>query len=252
MKPKITYFGRGSNDLQLLVKWEKVEGATSYRVAIYNYTYKKWYYYDTTKTELIVDTVKGGREYACRVKAFIDTGYTAKEDQSKYTTPKEKPIKFTFPTKFIAITETFKSSHLGLDFGWNRNYGGANADIYSVFTGKVVWIGRFGTAGNMVKVRYDDKINNCTWYAQYKHLSIFSVKIGQIVKQGQKIGEMGNTGGNYGNHLHFDLVKCPYGYNYSQSTATRKKYSVSPIRYLHKTKSNIVAESSKKYKMLEV
>ncbi len=41
----------------------------------------------------------------------------------------------------------------------------------------------------------------------YGHLSEFSVKTGDRVKQGQKIGEMGNTGMSTGSHLHFAIYK---------------------------------------------
>lgn len=43
--------------------------------------------------------------------------------------------------------------------------------------------------------------------AKYGHLeSLPDLKVGQIVKRGEKIGRMGNTGKSTGVHLHFDLI----------------------------------------------
>ena len=55
---------------------------------------------------------------------------------------------------------------------------------------------------------------NCTvlnhgdgYYTLYGHQSSFSVKKGQKVSAGQRIGAVGNTGASFGNHLHFEVRK---------------------------------------------
>ena len=54
--------------------------------------------------------------------------------------------------------------------------------------------------GNAVKLRHANG-----WYTLYAHMDYISVENGQMVKKGQKIGYMGNTGNSYGAHLHFEV-----------------------------------------------
>ncbi|MFD8256927.1 M23 family metallopeptidase, partial [Streptomyces werraensis] len=61
--------------------------------------------------------------------------------------------------------------------------------------------------GNAIVIKHGNKT-----YSQYAHLSSVHVKVGQVVKTGQKIASSGNTGNSSGPHLHFEIRTTPnYG-----------------------------------------
>ncbi len=159
---------------------------------------------------------------------------------------------FCYPVNYIAISEPFSPpGHYGTDFGWNRSFGGPEQSIIASFEGVVDMAGYYeGGAGNMIRIYSDDEENNCRWYAIYKHLSKTDVSKGSKVSLGDIIGNMGSTGDSTGNHLHFDLIKAPYGYEYTQTSQNRAKYSVDPINYLYAYPHQTVGdETDRKYEI---
>lgn len=91
--------------------------------------------------------------------------------------------------------ETITSSfHTGIDYGTP-----IGTNILASADGTVCFAGWDKTGyGNFVILNHG---NVATAYA---HLSVVSVALGQKVKQGEKIGESGNTGNSTGPHLHFE------------------------------------------------
>lgn len=59
-----------------------------------------------------------------------------------------------------------------------------------------------GAGGNMVAIRHDNG-----WETRYAHmLSSSPLSVGQRVKLGQQVGQVGRSGAATGNHLHFELL----------------------------------------------
>ncbi|MFD5596617.1 transglycosylase family protein [Streptomyces griseorubiginosus] len=92
-----------------------------------------------------------------------------------------------------------KGYHTGVDFAVPTG-----TTVKAVAAGKVVASGWGGSFGYQVVIRHGDGR-----YTQYAHLSAISVKAGQTVGAGQRIGRSGSTGNSTGPHLHFEVRSAP-------------------------------------------
>ena len=92
-----------------------------------------------------------------------------------------------------------KGYHTGIDFPVPTG-----TSVKSVAAGSVVSAGWGGSFGYQVVVRHADGR-----YSQYAHLSAISVRDGQSVSAGQRIGRSGSTGNSSGPHLHFEVRTGP-------------------------------------------
>ncbi|MEU6547247.1 transglycosylase family protein [Streptomyces sp. NPDC046859] len=92
-----------------------------------------------------------------------------------------------------------KGYHTGVDFPVPTG-----TSVRSVGSGTVVGAGWEGSFGYQVVIRHADGR-----YTQYAHLSAISVKDGQSVGAGQRIGRSGSTGNSTGPHLHFEVRTGP-------------------------------------------
>jgi murein DD-endopeptidase MepM/ murein hydrolase activator NlpD len=86
--------------------------------------------------------------------------------------------------------------HKGIDIA-----GPIGTPINAAADGTVVFAGwSSGGYGNLVEVRHNDGTTT-----RYGHNSRLSVNVGQSVRQGQQVAEMGSTGHSTGSHLHFEI-----------------------------------------------
>jgi murein DD-endopeptidase MepM/ murein hydrolase activator NlpD len=87
--------------------------------------------------------------------------------------------------------------HAALDLA-----GSIGTPIKAAMDGKVSTVGLSPTFGKFIILSHDTG-----YQSMYAHLSVVSVKQGERVNQGSKIGEIGNTGLTTGPHLHFAVYK---------------------------------------------
>lgn len=85
--------------------------------------------------------------------------------------------------------------HEGVDF-----MAEAGTAIHASAGGVVVYADTHPQYGNMVEVDHGNEI-----VTRYAHASKLLVKVGQVVRRGDKIAEVGSTGRSTGNHLHFEV-----------------------------------------------
>ncbi len=89
----------------------------------------------------------------------------------------------------------FNYFHTGLDYGVC-----ANLNVYAPAPGKVVFVGLLTVRGNATIIDHGWGV-----YSGFWHQSKISVKVGDMVKAGDIIGQIGGTGRVTGPHLHWEV-----------------------------------------------
>jgi hypothetical protein len=95
-------------------------------------------------------------------------------------------------------TRTNHSPLRSVDFNRSNDIGDT---VVAAAAGKVTRVANTGSTsyGRWIEISHGNG-----YTTRYAHLSKQSVSVGQQVSQGQKIGEVGNTGGSTGAHLHYE------------------------------------------------
>lgn len=88
--------------------------------------------------------------------------------------------------------------HYGIDLA-----NSAGTSIVASADGVVSYASPLSSYGNVIMITHN--INGSIYTTLYAHLRSFNVQVGQSVKQGEKIAEMGSTGRATGPHLHFEV-----------------------------------------------
>ncbi|NNM70224.1 MAG: M23 family metallopeptidase [Gallionella sp.] len=116
--------------------------------------------------------------------------------------------------KLLPSVAPVKSGWYSSNFGWRVDpFTGQSAmhegvdyvvpegtPIYASAGGVVSYADKHPSYGNMVEIEHGNDI-----ITRYAHASKLFVKVGQMVRRGDKIAEVGSTGRSTGNHLHFEV-----------------------------------------------
>jgi murein DD-endopeptidase MepM/ murein hydrolase activator NlpD len=86
-------------------------------------------------------------------------------------------------------------NHKGIDIRAARN-----TPVHVAGSGKVVIAGRLRGYGRVIYVDHGDGLET-----RYAHLQRIGVRVGQSVRAGQVIGQVGSSGRSTGPHLHFEV-----------------------------------------------
>lgn len=128
---------------------------------------------------------------------------------------------FVYPLDKIDISGNFgnirksgeiKLQHLGTDLDADMG-----VPVYAINDGRVVFVKNLTNDGNTLVIDHGLGI-----YSLYLHLNEFKVSLGDMVKRGDVVATVGNTGYSLGSHLHFS-VKINNGTSLA---------SVDPLRFI--------------------
>ena len=153
---------------------------------------------NTSKENVGTSVANDEEEKVATVSSSVSSQNNILEEIKKTKIDFIKPVKGTITSHFgarEAIFEGIDSYHTGTDIAAS-----SGTKVVSSIKGKVTRATYNKYNGNFVEVE------NGNISTIYCHMSKLSVKVGDSVKAGTKIGEVGSTGYSTGPHLHFEIV----------------------------------------------
>ncbi|MFJ9563750.1 transglycosylase family protein [Streptomyces fuscichromogenes] len=143
---------------------------------------------------------EAGTETKTRTKAKTRTATKTAKSGGRTGHSLVAPVDAPIGTAYHAAGSHWsKGYHTGVDF-----LAPTGTSVQAIEAGQVVTAGWGGSYGYQVVIRHADGR-----YSQYAHLSAISVRAGQSVSTGQRIGRSGSTGNATGPHLHFEVRTGP-------------------------------------------
>lgn len=158
----------------------------------------KWVTHKLTVAPKYVEPPKELQERLQKERAATKKILATVSPDAVWQLPFTRPVKGTISGSFAArrvFNEKPRSPHLGTDMR-----GAVGTPILAMADGIVLLAKEHYYSGNAVWIDHGQGV-----ISMYGHMSKFAVKEGDVVKQGQKIGEVGATGRVTGPHLHLSL-----------------------------------------------
>ncbi|MDH5570886.1 MAG: peptidoglycan DD-metalloendopeptidase family protein [Gammaproteobacteria bacterium] len=114
--------------------------------------------------------------------------------------PAGRPINRGWLSSYFGVrTDPFtgrRVHHSGVDFA-----GKMGSEVVAVAAGVVTFSGRKSGYGNLIEINHGKG-----YVTRYGHNSKNLVKVGDTIKKGQVVSEMGTTGRSTGPHVHFEVL----------------------------------------------
>jgi len=129
------------------------------------------------------------------IKKAAKNTWTNKDVSSEFIRPVEGRISSIFGLRRF-FNQQARRPHSGLDIATSEG-----TPVKAIADARVIETGDFFFSGNMVYLDHGQGV-----ISLYAHLFKIHVKPGQLIKQGEIIGEVGETGRVTGPHLHLSLL----------------------------------------------
>ncbi|MBP0611783.1 peptidoglycan DD-metalloendopeptidase family protein [Chryseobacterium sp. cx-311] len=179
---------------------------TAVKVIDASIDYKDYVAFDLSAQH--TDELKLDLTDAGKFEEFVENHLSANRAKVAFGGYLEKRNLYKRSSNFNDENSEERDIHIGLDL-WIK----AGTAVLSALDGKIhslqnnTFLGDYGPT-----VIVEHEIEGITFYTLYGHLSLESLngkKVGQPVKKGEKIAELGKppVNGDYAPHLHFQIIK---------------------------------------------
>lgn len=184
--------------LQLSERNDYLESTKSNKAALLTKTQQ-----EVNKYDKLIDDLQKQRE---EIEEEIEELEAGKIDQLTGM-PSFKKGLFSYPLKKFTVSQGYGKTSFSKNYASGKHNGidfaaPTGTSIYAPLGGKVVGTGNLGkyAYGKWVTIDHGNGL-----VTLYGHMNSISVDKGEKVKEGDKIGTVGNTGYSTGAHLHFTV-----------------------------------------------